>query len=83
MGRHPGVTQAVVVALSNGDDTELFGFYTGAAVPDREFVRWLRQRLPIHMVPRRLRHTTSLPLNSNGKVDRNALKSGLLAARAT
>jgi amino acid adenylation domain-containing protein len=80
MGRHPGVTQAVVIALLNGDDTELVGFYTGAAAPDRDFIRFLRQRLPIHMVPRRLQHTTSLPLNANGKVDRSALQSGLLAS---
>ena len=81
MGRHPGVRQAVVIALRNGDDTELAGFYTGAAVPDRDFIRWLRQRLPIHMVPRRLQHITSLPLNANGKVDRGALRPESLAVR--
>ena len=77
--RHSGVTQAVVIAVPDGDSPELVAFYTGAEVPDRQLVRWLRDYLPIHMVPRRLYHLAELPLNANGKVDRNALRGSALA----
>jgi D-alanine--poly(phosphoribitol) ligase subunit 1 len=77
IARHSGVTQAVVIAIAGdtGDSVELVGFYTGAAVPERQFVRWLRDFLPIHMVPRKLLHLTELPLNANGKIDRAALRA--------
>jgi amino acid adenylation domain-containing protein len=74
VARHPKVTQAVVIAVRHGDGPELAGFYTGTPLPERELVRWLRDHLPVHMVPRRLHHRDSLPLNVNGKVDRQALQ---------
>jgi amino acid adenylation domain-containing protein len=79
IARHDDVTQAVVVVVPRDGAPELVGFYTGAEVPDRQFVRWLRQYLPIHMVPHRLNHLAELPLNANGKVDRGALRSSVLS----
>lgn len=79
IARHDGVTQAVVVTVPGDDAPELIGFYTGTRVPDRQFVRWLRERLPIYMVPRRLNHLAELPLNPNGKVDRGALRESVLS----
>ncbi|MGW5052565.1 amino acid adenylation domain-containing protein [Actinokineospora sp. NPDC004072] len=80
IARHDQVTQAVVIAVPGGDAPELVAFYTGAAVPGRQLVRWLREYLPIHMVPRRLHHLDELPLNANGKVDRGALRDSVLTA---
>ena len=71
--RHPSVTQAVVLAEQHADGPELVAFYTGAPVADRQLVAWLREHLPIHMVPRRLHHRAAFPLNVNGKIDRHAL----------
>jgi amino acid adenylation domain-containing protein len=71
--RHPSVTQAVVIAERQADGPELVAFYTGTPVADRQLVAWLRDYLPIHMVPRRLHHRAQLPLNVNGKIDRHAL----------
>jgi len=48
-------------------------------VPPGDLVRWLRQRLPMHMVPRRFQHLDAMPLNANGKIDRGRLRE-LLAA---
>lgn len=79
IARHDGVTQAVVVPIPGDDAPELIGFYTGTEVPARSFVRWLRQFLPLYMVPRRLSHLAELPLNPNGKVDRGALRESVLA----
>lgn len=72
--RHPDVTQAVAVTVREADTTELVAFYTGRAIPYPEFARWLRTYLPVHLVPRRLYHRDTLPLNVNGKVDRIALR---------
>ncbi len=71
--KHPDITQAVVIATRNDDDTELAGFYTGSQLSGSELTRWLRKHVPVHMVPRRLVRLTALPLNSNGKVDRGEL----------
>ncbi|HEV7652795.1 MAG TPA: amino acid adenylation domain-containing protein [Actinophytocola sp.] len=73
--RHPSVTQAVVLAEHHADGPELVAFYTGMPVPGRQLVAWLRDYLPIHMVPRHLNHRATLPLNVNGKIDRHALRA--------
>jgi acyl-coenzyme A synthetase/AMP-(fatty) acid ligase len=36
-------------------------------------------RLPAYMAPREVRHIDQFPLNSNGKIDRGALRALLLA----
>jgi amino acid adenylation domain-containing protein len=79
MTRHPSVTQAVVLIVREADSSTLVGFYTGDAVPQPRFVRWLRTYLPVHMVPRRLYHRDTLPLNLNGKVDRSALREAVMS----
>src|SRR5262249_53298583 len=79
MARHPEVTQAFVITVREADAAELVGFYTGSPVPYSQFVRWLRAYLPIHVVPRRLYHRDALPLNFNGKVDRNALRRAVMS----
>ncbi|MGX2993987.1 AMP-binding protein [Streptomyces sp. JNUCC 64] len=75
--RHPDIDQAVVVALGQGDGTELVGCHTGAPVEPQQLGRWLRKRVPVHMVPRRFRHLDTLPLNPNGKTDRPRIASDL------
>jgi amino acid adenylation domain-containing protein len=79
LARHPEVTEAVVVAVPDGSDTMLVACYCGREVPDGQLTRWLRARLPVHMVPRRFRHLDTMPLNPNGKTDRPALQQGVLA----
>jgi acyl-CoA synthetase (AMP-forming)/AMP-acid ligase II len=60
--------------VTRDDGAELVGFYTGTPQPDRELIAWLRDYLPIQLVPRTLHHRESLPLNVNGKIDRHALR---------
>jgi amino acid adenylation domain-containing protein len=73
MRQHPDVTHAVVLATGRAPDVELTGYYTGREQAANDLVRWLRRRIPIHMVPRRFHHLDSMPLNANGKVDRGRL----------
>ena len=74
MRTHPDVSQAIVVAVRSGDETEMVAFHTGSPVDSTAFLLWLRKQIPVHMVPRRYQHIDSLPLNANGKVDRGALR---------
>lgn len=78
--QHPQVRQAIVLSVRHDHETELVGCYTGSPVPPNDLVRWLRRKLPIHMVPRRFLHLDSVPLNANGKVDRGRLHDLLAAA---
>ncbi|MEU1395743.1 AMP-binding protein [Micromonospora zamorensis] len=73
--RHPGVLDAAVVAALVEGETRLLGAYAGQPVPADQFESWLRERLPVHMIPARLRHVESMPLNDSGKIDRRALRS--------
>ncbi|MBB1253072.1 AMP-binding protein [Streptomyces alkaliterrae] len=72
--RHPRVADVAVVALPSPDgETELAAAYSGRATDPAELDAWLRDRVPLHMVPARLRPLDGLPLNDNGKTDRRAV----------
>ncbi len=64
----------VVVAVRNASgNTELVLVTEGAEANDRELVRGLKDILPGYMVPSRVLHMATLPLNANGKIDRPAV----------
>ncbi|MCF3178963.1 AMP-binding protein [Streptomyces polychromogenes] len=68
-----GVGDVVVVAARvTGGEYRLTAVYSGDEAPPGELRGRLRPHLPAHMVPRRFVHREALPLNANGKVDRNA-----------
>ncbi|WP_406148852.1 AMP-binding protein [Streptomyces sp. NBC_01012] len=73
--RHPHVIDAAVLALPGPDgETGLVAAYAGREVDPERFDAWLRELLPLHMVPATLTHLPGgLPLNDNGKTDRKAL----------
>ncbi|WP_329560726.1 amino acid adenylation domain-containing protein [Kitasatospora sp. NBC_01266] len=71
--RHPGVVEAVVLTVPGAGGAELVACHTGEPLPRADTKAWLRQRIPVHMVPRRFVHLDRLPLNPNGKIDRPAL----------
>ncbi|MET8813824.1 amino acid adenylation domain-containing protein [Streptomyces sp. NPDC004549] len=75
--RHEELDEAVVLAVGGSADVELVAFYTGRARTSPVLRRWLRERVPAHMVPRRFLHLERMPLNPNGKTDRPALLRSL------
>ncbi|MEU6769520.1 amino acid adenylation domain-containing protein [Streptomyces sp. NPDC046853] len=75
--RHPAVTDAVVLAGAGPNGSELVACYTGLEQFPAHLARWLRERVPGHMVPRRLNHLAHFPYSPNGKIDRNALQREL------
>jgi non-ribosomal peptide synthase protein (TIGR01720 family) len=74
LSSHPNIKQAVVIAraLSNSTDKELIAYTTGAATAE-ELKAYLKEKLPGYMVPGYYVKLESIPLTSNGKVDRKNL----------
>ena len=72
--QHPRVRDAVVLALpGHRGATELQAVCTGQDLDGGELLASLRTFLPGYMVPLDLRVLDELPLNANGKTDRNAV----------
>ncbi|WP_392675510.1 amino acid adenylation domain-containing protein [Streptomyces sp. LN785] len=75
----PGVRKCVVVAregAGGGSDRHLVGYFMtepAAEVTEDELLTFLEQRLIRIMVPARMVHLSSIPVNINGKVDWRAL----------
>jgi amino acid adenylation domain-containing protein len=87
LARHPEISQAVVLAVTGEatqgrEEKRLAACYTGTPVADKQLVRWMRDQLPIHLVPLSFRHLETIPLNANGKTDRRALAEILHGATA-
>ncbi|CAO2649038.1 Nn.00g099870.m01.CDS01 [Neocucurbitaria sp. VM-36] len=70
--KFPGVTKASAILK----DSSLHGFYTTESpVNEQELVKFVQQQLPYYSVPEHWRSLASIPLTSNGKVDKNALRA--------
>ncbi|MFJ8917451.1 amino acid adenylation domain-containing protein [Amycolatopsis sp. NPDC102389] len=73
---HPAVGNAVVLAPADEHgERRLVGFAepAGDGVSEPELLRWLRSRLPTHLVPSRIAVLDAIPLGTTGKADRTAL----------
>jgi amino acid adenylation domain-containing protein len=75
MMRHPAIRAAAVVPREEpGHATSLIGFYVTAGKLHAHAVKsFLADQLPAYMIPSVVRRLDRLPLNINGKVDRQAL----------
>ncbi|GHH09295.1 non-ribosomal peptide synthetase [Streptomyces lanatus] len=71
--QHPGVRRAVVVIREDAPGVKQLAGYHLAAADTGDLHRWLRERLPEHMVPRTLTALDAFPLLPSGKVDRGSL----------
>ncbi|HEY6351954.1 MAG TPA: amino acid adenylation domain-containing protein [Candidatus Angelobacter sp.] len=69
-----GVRDAVVTVLEEqAGQKQLVAYVTGSVASITEFRRHLQRRLPAYMIPAAFVPMESLPLTSNGKVDRRSL----------
>ncbi|SCK41081.1 pyochelin synthetase [Streptomyces sp. WMMB 714] len=78
LGEHPAVGTCVV--LAEGDNVferALIAFVIpsepSSSADPAQFISWVAERLPSHMVPARVQLIEALPLTPNGKVDRKRL----------
>jgi len=78
LSRHEWVEEAVVELNGSGTEQRLIAYVVGkegAAPSARELRRYVRTKLPEHMVPASFVQVEDLPLLSSGKVNRRALAS--------
>lgn len=74
--RHPAIKEAVVtVRTDTGTDPRLIAYLTTKAekVSNRELRNFLKERLPIYMVPSAYVFLEAFPLTPSGKINRRAL----------
>ena len=83
LAEHPAVREAVVIAVDGDQDGKrLVAYYTGEQVEAAALRSHLASGLPEYMVPPAYVHLESLPLTSNGKLDRRSLPEPNLTRRA-
>lgn len=74
---HPDVAEAAIVAHADEAAGMRLTAYVvarpGRVADAHALKRWLRERLPAHMIPAALVRLAALPLSPNGKLDRAAL----------
>lgn len=73
LGQHPAVRKAVVLAREDAPGEKRLVAYVVAESTADELRRFLKDKLPDHMVPAVFVLLDTLPLLSNGKMDRRAL----------
>ncbi|HLL45402.1 MAG TPA: amino acid adenylation domain-containing protein, partial [Longimicrobiaceae bacterium] len=86
LASHPGVREAVVLALDDGaGGKRLVAYFVGEALESEALRAHLSGQLPEYMVPAAFVRLEALPLTPNGKLDRRALPApgaDAFAARA-
>jgi acyl-CoA synthetase (AMP-forming)/AMP-acid ligase II len=77
---HPSVKNCVVTARNRRGDTDrqIVAYVTGKGIQIAILRDYLSEKLPLYMVPHVFVHLESLPLNINGKIDREALPEPVL-----
>ena len=75
--QHPSVQQAVVIVREETPNDKRLAAYAvlspGKNPTNRELRNFLREKLPVYMIPAVYVFLDTLPLTPNGKVDRHAL----------
>lgn len=81
---HPDVDAAITVVDGDTPETKrILGYYSGARAPQAaELDAYLRERVPNYMVPAVLVRVDELPVNTNGKIDRDRLPAPRAVAHA-
>lgn len=69
-------TNAVAIAVTNVTGNTEIGLAIGAKEFDvTDMLNYMKTKMPAYMLPTQIRFIDEFPLNSNGKIDRNVLKT--------
>ncbi|RLJ72741.1 non-ribosomal peptide synthetase [Pedobacter alluvionis] len=72
--QHPLISEAVVAIRQIGEDKYLVAYCVSDEMPSSVLLKdFLTQTLPVYMVPDYIINLNSIPLNTNGKVDKSQL----------
>jgi amino acid adenylation domain-containing protein len=84
--RFPKITEAVVIVRTdNSGEKRLIAYVVkraGEECDGNDLRRFLQNQLAAYMVPASFIFLDNMPLNANGKIDRNAMPSEMLALEA-
>lgn len=74
LNNFPNVKESAVIDKGEGEDKYLIAYYVAPKVIDTSLLKkYLLEELPSYMVPSYFVHIETLPVTSNGKLDRKAL----------
>ena len=73
LSQHPAVRDAVVVWRANQQLAAYVVARDGQTLTPADLRKWLKERLPAHMLPTSITSLLALPIGVSGKVDRRAL----------
>lgn len=85
LSSYPGIVQSVVVMKAfEGRPGLLYAYYLSEReLPSAQLREHLSRSLPAYMIPSVFVHKPEFPLNSSGKIDRNALMADMTHAHAS
>ncbi|WP_338803300.1 non-ribosomal peptide synthetase [Xenorhabdus griffiniae] len=78
---HPQIEDVIVIIEQTDNESLLHACYLSksGSLSNTELREFMHSRLPSYMVPERFTHVHSLPLNKNGKRDRNQMTEFIAA----
>lgn len=68
-----GIDRCAAIYEAKGDNILLF--YEGSKCDEEELGVYMKDRLPVYMLPQKIYKLKQLPLNENGKIDRKVLSA--------
>jgi acyl-coenzyme A synthetase/AMP-(fatty) acid ligase len=75
IANHDLIDESVVLVVGSDEkDRHLVCFYTGHEATNNELATFLKKTLPDYMIPVNFTHLAQFPINTNGKIDRLAIK---------
>ncbi|SUY28414.1 Tyrocidine synthase III [Burkholderia oklahomensis] len=75
LAAHPDVRQCALTTKNEHVDDAMLVAYVVTDAPTAALYRFLRERLPAHMLPTAIERLPELPLTASGKIDRKRLQA--------